>query len=717
MPTRQARTKPRTRRSMEILAERSGDVHHAELWKRVRDELPLTVEDTETYDNGQEKGENAWRWQTSDLVIAGWLRKNNGLWRITNLGRAALREHAEAASFYDTALTALSYWKRHKHGFEYATRLVGAIPAGRWLALDDLAHATGCDREPLSRWLWGIRPSGAHRVLDSDGRPAPEVLPDVAETEAVLREIVEEQGHTDATAAGPDARVDVAGLQPYLLPQEPRGSKSASAWLVRGGAGGQGKNLVAQWLEDGYCSLAASRLGQVTTPITREELRLRVEDRYAHLSYNKRGELAAELDLFLNRMHEDDLVCATSAGRLFLGRVTGGPDWVSSPDERAGLRRAVEWSGLEFAHEELPEELRGRLQSQHDVVDLTGAIGLIQELSGGRRDSAGPEVPEDESALLPPNTPSTTTRSGAELPLPAPELAAKLLVGEEWLREVRDLLQDRQQLIFYGPPGTGKTYLAQHIAEHLAGDPRAVKLVQFHPSYAYEDFFEGFRPVVQEASGAGALTFALRPGPFRQLVDLADEDPDTPYFLIIDEINRANLAKVFGELYFVLEYRDSTIDLQYSGEFRLPRNVFIIGTMNTADRSIALVDAAMRRRFAFLALHPDEEPTQDLLVRWVEKQEEAGEISPSEDVPALHRELNRRIEDKDFKIGPSYLMRTSVYDEGGLERVWKTAVLPLLEEHHYGDDRVDVRGRYGLPALRRAVSRPSQAVESPAPAP
>ncbi|MFJ9678876.1 AAA family ATPase [Streptomyces sp. NPDC101194] len=717
MPTRQARITPLTRRSMEILAEHPGGMHHAELWKQVREELPLTAEDAETYDDGQEKGENAWRWQTSDLVIAGCLRKNNGLWRITNLGRAALRDHPEAVSFYGTAKKALAYWKRHKHGFAYASRLVGAIPAGRWLALGDLSTATGCDREPLSRWLWGIRPSNAHRVLDSDGRPAPEVLSDAAETEAVLREIAEEQGRTDVTAPGPDTRIDVAGLQPYLLPQDPRGAQSASAWLVRGGVSGQGRNVAARWLADGYCSLVASRLGRVATPITREELRLRVEDRYAHLSYNKRGELAAEFDLFLNRMHEDDLVCATSGGRLFLGRVTGGPEWVSSPDEHSCLRRAVEWSGLEIAHEELPEELRGRLQSQHDVVDLTGAIDLVRELSSTHRDSAAPEVPDDESALLPATTASASSRPGAELPLPAAELAAKLLVGEEWLREVRDLLQDRQQLIFHGPPGTGKTYLAQHIAEHLAGDPRAVKLVQFHPSYAYEDFFEGFRPVVQDGSTTGALTFELRSGPFRQLVDLADGDPDTPYFLIIDEINRANLAKVFGELYFLLEYRDSTIDLQYSGEFRLPRNIFVIGTMNTADRSIALVDAAMRRRFAFLALHPDEEPTRDLLARWVEKKEESGEISPSEDVPALHRELNRRIEDRDFKIGPSYLMRTSVYDEGGLERVWKTAVLPLLEEHHHGDELVDVRARYGLPDLRRVVSRPSRAAEPPAPAP
>ncbi|MFF6823416.1 hypothetical protein [Streptomyces longwoodensis] len=131
----------------------------------------------------------------------------------------------------------------------------------------------------------------------------------------------------------------------------------------------------------------------------------------------------------------------------------------------------------------------------------------------------------------------------------------------------------------------------------------------------------------------------------------------------------------------------------------MPSNVFVIGTMNTADRSVALVDAAMRRRFAFLPLHPDDAPTQGLLEAWIARHHPDS----GEDVPALHRALNDRIEDRDFKIGPSYLMRDSVYRDGGLERVWRTAILPLLEEHHYGDG-TDVARRYGLEAVRRAVA-------------
>ena len=238
--------------------------------------------------------------------------------------------------------------------------------------------------------------------------------------------------------------------------------------------------------------------------------------------------------------------------------------------------------------------------------------------------------------------------------------------------------------------------MAQRLAWHLT-DRSAVKLVQFHPSYSYEDFFEGFRP---SPGGDGTLSFELRPGPFRRIVEAAWQDPSTPYVLIIDEINRANLAKVFGELYFLLEYRDQSVSLLYSqgdeDDFTLPENVFVIGTMNTADRSIALVDAAMRRRFAFVPLHPADEPVRGLLSRWLARQGMPAE--PAELLAAL----NRRITDADFAVGPSYLMRSNVNTEQGVERVWRTAILPLLEELHFGDG-VDVAGTYGLAALRRGL--------------
>ena len=187
----------------------------------------------------------------------------------------------------------------------------------------------------------------------------------------------------------------------------------------------------------------------------------------------------------------------------------------------------------------------------------------------------------------------------------------------DFLEEIEALLEDKKQVIFQGPPGTGKTFVAQKLARHLAGSDERVTLVQLHPSYAYEDFVQGFRPTLKD----GQPGFELRDGPLLRAARLAREAPDAKHFLVIDEINRGNLAKVLGELYFLLEYRDKKIRLQYQGDeeedFALPPNLYFIGTMNTADRSIALVDLALRRRFYFVEFHPDDEPVKGVLRRWI----------------------------------------------------------------------------------------------------
>ena len=216
--------------------------------------------------------------------------------------------------------------------------------------------------------------------------------------------------------------------------------------------------------------------------------------------------------------------------------------------------------------------------------------------------------------------PATDNQSLTDEPLASEfqleKLAQELTLPAKFLKEIQTLLKEKNQVIFQGPPGTGKTYVAQKLAEHLAGSKDRVALVQFHPSYAYEDFVQGYRPTTLKNGQAG---FELRNGPLVRIAKRAQDDPDGNYYLIIDEINRGNLAKIFGELYFLLEYRDQTINLQYSDKpFSLPKNLYIIGTMNTADRSIALVDLALRRRFYFVEFHPDKWPIEGLLHRWLE---------------------------------------------------------------------------------------------------
>ena len=178
----------------------------------------------------------------------------------------------------------------------------------------------------------------------------------------------------------------------------------------------------------------------------------------------------------------------------------------------------------------------------------------------------------------------------------------------------------------------------------------------------------------------------MRDGPLLRAAREARDSPTAQHFLIIDEINRGNLAKLFGELYFLLEYRDKKIRMQYQkddeDDFSLPPNLYIIGTMNTADRSIALVDLALRRRFYFIEFHPDNEPVKSVLGRWLE--EKAPEMKW---VAKVVEEANKLLEeDKHAAIGPSYFMKDRL-DEKIVERIWKHSVLPYIEERLFGIDK------------------------------
>jgi DNA polymerase III delta prime subunit len=273
------------------------------------------------------------------------------------------------------------------------------------------------------------------------------------------------------------------------------------------------------------------------------------------------------------------------------------------------------------------------------------------------------------------------------------DLARELFLDEPFLDEIVQLLRDKSQVVFYGPPGTGKTYIARKLAEWLAGSPSRVRLVQFHPSYAYEDFVEGLRPRENEAG------FHRVDGPLKEMAHAAASDPAHDHLLVIDELNRGNVARVFGELYFLLEYRDQPVRLLYSREeFRLPSNLRIIATMNTADRSIAQLDTALRRRFYFIPFRADQAPVSGVL-RAFFKSRNPSLLWVADAVDRV----NALIGDPDAAIGPSHFLRPDL-DETLVERAWRHSILPTLEESFYGQP--ERLADFGLERIRNEVGAP-----------
>lgn len=255
-------------------------------------------------------------------------------------------------------------------------------------------------------------------------------------------------------------------------------------------------------------------------------------------------------------------------------------------------------------------------------------------------------------------------------------IADQLLVSTSWLGQVLHQLETKKQIIFQGPPGTGKTFIARALAEYFAD---GVNIVQFHPSYAYEDFVEGFRPF----KAGDSFGFELKPGPLVAIANEARSQPGKKFVLIIDEINRGHLAKVFGELYFLLEYRDHEVTMQYRnyGEtFSLPENLYLIGTMNTSDRSISSLDMAIRRRFSFVELSPASEPVSGLLSRWLEREQ----INPA--IATLWEHANSFIADDKMKLGPSYFMKKTISEE--VEAIWDFQIYPQLCEIFFDNESI-----------------------------
>lgn len=680
------------REALRVLEEAEEPLKRAEIFERIDARL--------TFSDSEESFGNAARtilkWQlwlafaSTRMADAGWIVKDRGTWAITEGGRSALNTYSDdlegMVKEADEAYAAEhpSAGTRVGHYAPVLDAALELLEPGQWASYSDLAALASTNAQTVGSYMSATMTEGAHRVLQKNGAISPGFAWSDGRTDDV-REVLASEGLRFGSdgRADPLQHVSVGDLREALESAGVITPASRRAWFVRVPAGET--SLPQRWYDRGFVSLQAFNLPDVDPGISRDDLKTVIADAYSQSSYSSRAQKLDDFHAFLTRMQPEDLVVATDGDMLRIGTITGSVEQHSDEDPDA-LTRDVDWITGNVPTDSVSVKVRSRFQVQSDVVEMTQQM---------RQLVAVVDAPPDEDGVTTSSSTRTAVTEEDHVRLaPATEkLASSLTLPAAWLQECIDLLEDRPQLILYGPPGTGKTFVAQALAHHLAGDN--VRLVQFHPAYSYEDFFEGYRPT---PTGG----FELRPGPLRKTVDAARENPGTPYFLIIDEINRGNLAKVFGELYFLLEYRDQNVDLLYASDdevgFTLPDNVFVIGTMNTADRSIALVDAAMRRRFAFVPLVPGDPPLHGMLREWLRK----SGFDPG--VADLLDELNARIDDRDFRIGPSYFMRPAVHADGGLERAWRTAILPLLEEHHFGEG-IDVEERYGLAAIRSAVAR------------
>ena len=277
-------------------------------------------------------------------------------------------------------------------------------------------------------------------------------------------------------------------------------------------------------------------------------------------------------------------------------------------------------------------------------------------------------------------------------------LAEGCFMERKQLEEIQKQWKEKHNLILQGPPGTGKTWLAKRLAYALIGEDSRdrVRAVQFHPNLSYEDFVRGWRP-----DGKGSLT--VMNGPFVEMIEVAKGDPSNKYVMVIEEVNRGDPAKIFGELLTLLEsdkrdpkealeltYQDANTEPVY-----VPKNLYVIGTMNIADRSLALVDLALRRRFAFVDLEPTFDSKWQAFVqkKYGESKGHSIDADTIKEIGERMKGLNKRIAGdkrlgKQFRIGHSYVTPANAPTSDG--RAWFQNIVdhqigPLLEEYWFDD--------------------------------
>ncbi len=418
-----------------------------------------------------------------------------------------------------------------------------------------------------------------------------------------------------------------------------------------------------KWKEcckNGYMLLGWGKIGNLGKFNSKDDMKKQMQQAYGNSStYRDAGHATWQ---FVHDLKIGDVIFVKTGTHEILGRGEVESDYIydaTRQDEYPNMRK-VKWTH------------NGKWTIEHGLTqktltDLTSYKDYIAEIKA---------LFETPAPLAPTPTPVKEEYSSQDF------LKDVYMSAEEY-RRLTGLLRNKRNLILQGPPGVGKTYAAKRLAYSMmkSKDAERVMMVQFHQSYSYEDFIMGFRPTRDG--------FALKTGAFYNFCKKAEADSDKEYFFIIDEINRGNLSKIFGELFMLIENdkRGEKVQLLYSDEkFSIPKNLYIIGTMNTADRSLAMLDYALRRRFSFFDIKPGFKTSGFRAYRETMGSEKFDQLI------ACVENLNEVITADDslgegFSIGHSYFCNATsgTLDDEWLYSVVEYELIPLLKEYWFDE--------------------------------